>query len=63
MVVSCTRENKQMEEELAILETKFKDLGQKFLGIHLFESLSNPHIFICSIWPNYRFILSIDTDY
>ena len=35
MVVTRSRENKQMEDELATLKTKLQYLDEKILGLHL----------------------------
>ena len=44
MVVTHTRANKQMEEELAAIKSKLEDLDQKFLGLHLQHSpMNNRH--------------------
>ena len=41
MVVTRAWANRQMEEELATLKTKFEDLNKKFLGLHLQHSTMN----------------------
>ena len=41
MVVTRTRANKQMEEELAALKTKLKDLDENILDLHLQHASMN----------------------
>ena len=44
MVITHTGANKQMEEELSTINSKLKDLDQKFLGLHLQHSpMNNRH--------------------
>ena len=42
MAITRTRENKQMEDKLAALETKLEDLDQRFIDLHLqYSAMSN----------------------